>query len=186
VHAAAENMVKQGSMVLSVDLRGLGETRAPDERNGSDWPRYFGDFYSSMTSFLTGKPLVAMRAEDITRGVDLLIERGASQVSVHGVESAAIPALYAAAFDKRVVRLVADRMLVSYDSVVRHRIHRGAWENAVHGALRYYDLPDLARWMGSRGLRLIDAVDPLGQLLDLAPVRAAYPMAQIERRKPEL
>jgi alpha-beta hydrolase superfamily lysophospholipase len=61
--AEIEDLVRAGLVVLSIDARGLGETRTATENNGSDWPRYFGDFESAMTALLLGKPLVAMRAE---------------------------------------------------------------------------------------------------------------------------
>jgi cephalosporin-C deacetylase-like acetyl esterase len=186
-NAVAEAVAKSGRVALSVDLRGLGETRTSDDRNGSDWPRYFGDYSSAMTALLTGKPLVAMRAEDISRAVDLLAARAdvdAGTISVYGRDLAAVPALYAAALDSRISSATLERMLVSYDSVIRHRIHRNIWENAVQGALRHYDLPDLAKWMGPRKVQLIDAVDPLGETLSLEKVRAAYGEAALTRRKP--
>jgi len=186
-NAVAEAIAKLGRVALSVDLRGLGETRTSDERGGSDWPRYFGDYSSAMTALLTAKPLVAMRAEDISRAVDLLAARAdvdAAQISVYGRDSAAVAALYASALDSRIASAALERMLVSYDSVIRHRIHRGIWENAVHGALRHYDLPDLAKWMAPRKVQVIDAVDPLGDPVGMEKARALYTGATVTRRKP--
>ena len=80
-----------------------------------------------------------------------------------GVELAAVPVLYAAAFDGRIGGVTLERMLISYESVIRGRLHRQQWENAVHGALRHYDLPDLARWLAPRRVRLVGPVDALGR-----------------------
>jgi cephalosporin-C deacetylase-like acetyl esterase len=180
----AEAAVKAGQVVLSIDLRGTGETSTTESRNGSDWPRYFGDFASGMTAMLTGKPLVAMRAEDISRAADWLTTRrevDPSRLMVHGVEGGAIPALYAAALDSRFKEATLERMLVSYAAVVRHPIHRGVFEHIVHGALKHYDLPDLARWMQPRKVRVIDGVNPLGQVAAAHEVHALYPQAEVTR-----
>jgi len=164
-HPEALKLAAGGAIVLSVDLRGLGETRPASLRSGSDWPRYFGDYESAMTAMLTGKPLVAMRAEDISRAVDVLLARpdvDPSRVSVRGRELAAVPALYAAAFDTRISSVRLERMIESYASITRHRIHRNQWENAVPGALRHFDLPDLVRFVSPRKVEVVDPLNPLG------------------------
>jgi dienelactone hydrolase len=161
----AEKMAAAGKLVLSIDLRGLGELQAAQRRSGSDWPGYFGDYESAMTAMMTGKPLVAMRAEDIARAVDVLLARAdvdAAGLELYGHGVAAVPALYAAAFDKRIAAVTLERMLHSYESIIRQRIHRQQWENAVQGALRHYDLPDLVRWIAPRKVTMIDPVNPLG------------------------
>ncbi len=188
-HTKAAEMAGGGQVVLSVDLRGLGETRTESGRNGSDWPRYFGDFESAMTALLTGKPLVGMRAEDVSRGVDLLVSRAEvdpGRISAFGVDLAAAPVLYAAAFDDRIGAVTLERMLVSYESIIRGRLHRQQWENAVHGALRHYDLPDLARWMGSRRVRLVEPVNGLGRAIPLSEAKQRYPAADIVAGSPAI
>ena len=175
-----EWFVRQGAAVLAIDLRGLGETDRVDERNGSDFPRYFGDYESAMTSFLLGRSLVGMRAADILAGIDLLVARDgvdASSISVVGKGKGAIPALYAAVFDERIRRLALERMLVSYRAVVEQRIHRDVLENVVVGALREYDLPNLIAALAPRPVRLINPVDPLGKRLWPGKARAAYAAA---------
>ena len=165
-HSRGEELVRGGSVVLSVDLRGVGETRAAGERNGSDFPRYFGDYESSMTALLAGKPLATMRAEDIARAVDLLLSRpevDPANISVNGRDSAAIPSLMAAAFDTRIAAVTLERMIPSWQSVTAHRIHRQQWENAIVGVLRHFDLGDLIRWTAPRTVKVIDPVNPLGQ-----------------------
>jgi dienelactone hydrolase len=164
-HETAEKMAASGKLVLSIDLRGMGEMSAAQRRNGSDWPGYFGDYESAMTAMMTGKPLVTMRAEDIARAVDVLLARpdvDASRIELYGYGLAAVPALYAAAFDKRIAAVTLEGMLESYESIIRRRIHRQQWENAVQGALRHYDLPDLVRWIAPRKVTMIKPVNPLG------------------------
>jgi cephalosporin-C deacetylase-like acetyl esterase len=104
--------------VLSVDARGLGETRATLEGARTDFQRFFGDYDSGMTAMLIGKTLPGMRAEDIARGLDLLAARpevDAARISAYGKDAGAVPLLYAAAFDSRVRAVVLEGMLVSYE-----------------------------------------------------------------------
>lgn len=183
-HSDAEQLVAAGKTVLSVDLRGYGETRMASDNNGSDWPRYFGDYESAMTAMLTGKPLVAMRAEDIAAAAAILSSRqDVSSVALFAKHGATVPALYAAAFEPKITRLWLERGLISYEDIIRNKIHKLQWENAAHGALRHYDLPRLARWSQAREIRMIDPVDSMGQLVKAEDARKAYPSANILRRR---
>jgi cephalosporin-C deacetylase-like acetyl esterase len=153
-----------GEVVLAIDLRGLGET-ASSRAKSSDWTRYFGDYDSAMTAILLNRPLVGMRAEDISAAVSLLAARenvDSSRISVEGIGGGAAPALYATAFDTRIHSATLEEMLASYETVIRHRIHRGVFEQIVPGALRSYDLPDLIHWCAPRPVKVISTVDALG------------------------
>jgi cephalosporin-C deacetylase-like acetyl esterase len=184
--ADAESLVGQGLVVLSIDARGFGETRSARTDNGSDWPRYFGDYESAMTALLTGSTVTAGRVRDIVRAVDVLAGRSeVDPARIFGAarEGAGSAMLHAAALDPRLRRVAIERGLESYLSVAERRIHRNIFEQVVPGILRYYDLPDLARLVGSRKLTIIDAADPLGAPAPLERVRAAYPEASVVRRK---
>jgi cephalosporin-C deacetylase-like acetyl esterase len=186
-HPWAEALTRRGEIVLSLDLRGLGETRAVSERNGSDWARFFGDYESAMTAMLTGKPLVAMRAEDVSRSLEWLRARpevDPTDLMAYGIDQAAIPVLFAAALDARVRKVTLERMLISYEAVVRHRLHRLQWENAIPGVLRHFDLPDIVRLLAPRPVRLVDVLNPLGQPAALPEVRRSYPSVPARWRQP--
>jgi cephalosporin-C deacetylase-like acetyl esterase len=184
----AAGLAQRGYVVLSIDARGFGETRRTADGNGSDWPRYFGDFESAMTAMLTGRNLVGMRARDVIRGVDVLAARAevdAAAIAGYGKEGAAIPLLHAAALDGRIRRLTLERMLLSYRAVVDQKIHREAAEQVIPGVLRSYDLPDLVALVGPRPVWIVDAADPVGQLVALEKVKAEYPRAaKVLRRQP--
>ena len=172
-----EWLAKAGNIVLAVDLRGTGETSRLDDRNGSDWPLYFGDYESAMTAFLIGESLVGMRAADVIRGVDLLLARSdvdAGAISGVGKRSGAVPLLYAAAVDERLGRLALEEMLVSYRSVVDQKIHRNVLENIVPGVLKQFDLPDLVTSLAPRRVFLVNPVNPLGHRLRLEAAQEAY------------
>src|ERR1022692_4330532 len=177
----AEWLVRKGNIVMSLDARGFGETRPVLDEHDYFF-RYFADYDSAETAILLGKTLVGMRAADIARGVDLLAARAdvdSSSISGFGRGAAAVAMLHAAAVDPRIQKLVLEDMLVSYDAVVTHRIHRQMFEQIVPSALKYYDLPDLANSFAPRPVSIINAVNPLGQVLPAPEVRGVYGRAQV-------
>jgi cephalosporin-C deacetylase-like acetyl esterase len=183
--AEIESLVRSGNVVLAIDARGLGETRAISDENGSDWPRYFGDFSSAMTILLSRGTLVGMRARDIVRGVDVLSQRDdVDRERIYGaaVEGGGIPLLHAAILDDRIRKVALDRTLVSYQAIVDHKIHKNVFENVIPGVLKTYDLPDLARLMSPRELRIIDATDPVGQRMAVESVQKLYTTSKISWR----
>ena len=177
-----ESLVRSGNAVLAIDATGIGETRMAGTSNGSDWPRYFGDFESAMTLLLSGKTLVGLRARDITRGVDLLASRSEiDRERIYGaaVEGGGIALLHAAAIDNRIRKIALERTLVSYQSIVDHKIHRNVFEDVFPGVLKSYDLPDLARLVSPREVRIIDAVNPVGHRVPVEAVQAQYRNAKV-------
>ncbi|MFN7995034.1 MAG: acetylxylan esterase [Bryobacteraceae bacterium] len=182
--AAAEDaarLVRKGFIVLAPDLRGMGETRPVLDRKG-EFVRYFGDYDDATTAILLGKTLVGMRAADIVRGLDLLAARpdvDSNQLYGYGKGGATVPLLHAASFDPRLRKLALDEMLVSYDALETHRIHRQMYEQVVPSALKYYDLPELAEALAPRPVWLLDAVNPLGQVLRTEEVRRVYRSEQV-------
>jgi cephalosporin-C deacetylase-like acetyl esterase len=172
-----EWFAKKGHVVLAVDVRGLGETSRLDDRNGSDFPRYFGDYDSAMTSFLIGRSLVGMRAADILRAVDLLASRSEvdpARISAIGKGGGAVPLLYAAALDDRFQKLAFEQILVSYRSVVEQRIHRNVLESIIPGVLSQFDLGDLIASLIPRKTWIVNAVNPLGNRLWPDAAEKAY------------
>jgi cephalosporin-C deacetylase-like acetyl esterase len=172
-----EPIVKSGAVVLSLDARGMGETRASTEKNATDFDRYFGDYDSAMTAILIGKTMPGMRALDVARGVDLLSARSevdGSNISGFGKDAGAVPMLYAAALDNRIRRLALEGMLVSYESIVEHRVHRQIFEQIVPSALKYFDLSDLAASLAPRPVWIVNAVNGLAHPITAKELHDTY------------
>ncbi len=172
-----EWFVRQGRIVLAIDPRGLGETRAQSATKSSDWARYFGDYDAAMTAFLISESLVGMRAADILKAVDILAARDdvdAARIGGVGRGLAAVPLLYAAALDGRLQSVAFERMLISYRDAVERRIHRQVLENIIPGVLKQFDLPDLVASLAPRKVLLVDPVDALGRRLWPGAAEKAY------------
>lgn len=149
----ARELVRSGSAVLAVDLRGLGETRQPKAVLYSD---LFGTYGKELLhAYLLGTSYVAMRAEDVIACARAAAEVAelppGGRVDLLATDEAAVPALHAAALEPELFgEVTLARALDSWTDVVLTRIPRNPLVDAVHGVLRVYDLPDLRALVGDR------------------------------------
>jgi cephalosporin-C deacetylase-like acetyl esterase len=176
----AEKLVRSGNVVLSVDLRGMGETRIAPEVNDTDSYRYFGDYEDAMTAILMNRTLAGMRARDIIRGLDMLAARpdvDSEKFTGWGKGGGAVPMLYAAVFDSRIKSVALEHMLISYHAVAATPMHRLIFEQIVPGALLDFDLPDLAGALAPRPGWIWDAVTPTGTPVSHQELANAYSAA---------
>lgn len=145
-----ESLAEQGRIVLAVDVRGVGETR-PASRYGGEWARLFGsDWQESFVAYMLDKPLLAQRAEDVLVAARFLTAYpGLAEripVDVVAIGELGPPALHAVALEPDAFGVLTLRRCIdSWATVVRNPELMGQLANAVHGALKTYDLPDLVR-----------------------------------------
>ncbi len=146
-----EALVKQGQTVLAAELRGIGETEAVPRagRTAYGAGRFGPDLPDVMTAYLMGRTHVGMRCDDALRWLRHLqggsLTGGApADIDLVAVGEAAIPALHAAVLERDAFSRVAlRRMIPSWESIITAGETFDQAVNAVHGALRHYDLPDL-------------------------------------------
>ena len=132
-----EKLVKEGHIVLAVDLRGVRES------------------VQAFSAYVVGLSYVGMRAEDILVCARWLTEHQAAesprQVRMIAVGNVGVPALHAAALEPDLfgsVKLI--RSLISWSNIIEMKRSYDQLINAVHGALLVYDLDDLAKMLGSK------------------------------------
>lgn len=159
-----EALVRQGRVVLAVDLPGIRQT----EGGGSD--QVFGpNFKDYFMAYLLGRSYLGMRVEDALICQRFLAEYGTTggtkrQVHSVGIGEAGPAALHAAALQPELfASLRLERSLRSWAEVVRTPISNNQLTNAVHGALKVYDLPDLAATLPAPKLQIVDPLDPAGK-----------------------
>lgn len=161
-----EKLVREGKLVLAVDLRGLGETEGKGAR---DWSRgLFGpNGQEFFIAYLLGKSLVGQRTEDILASARFLATYESSEkprpLHLVGSGVAGIPALHAMALERHLFASLALRQtLNSWTSVLHTPLPKNQLTSLVHGALRYYDLPDLERSLVGAHVVVEDRLDAAG------------------------
>ncbi|HEX7900264.1 MAG TPA: acetylxylan esterase [Planctomycetota bacterium] len=152
-----EALVKDGQVVLSLDLRGSGELKG-------------SPFKEAFLSQHLDRPLLGQRVGDllaILRAYD-----GASQIV--GVGEAAPAALHAALYERKISKLTLEGGLTSWADVARTPLSKNQLSNVVPGALKVYDLPDLVAAVGARSVIIRHATDAEGKPLTQAEMEEAY------------
>ncbi|MFW6171331.1 MAG: acetylxylan esterase, partial [Planctomycetota bacterium] len=157
-----EALAQEGRVVLAPDLRGIGETTPGGKHSYAGYLPV--EWRDSTIAYLLGKPLLAMRAEDILVCARFLAEFETEgqprSVDLHSVGHAGPPALHAAALEPNLFdKVVLQRSLISWSNVVHTPLSKNQSANLVHGALRIYDLPDLRDSLSDETLTLIEPLD---------------------------
>ena len=156
--AAVAARVKQGETVMAVDLRGLGETQGGvlgdrDDKLGLEWKDAF-------VAYLLGTSYLAKRAEDILVCARVAAATGGvalRTVKLEAVGQTVPAALHAAALEPGVFAQVTVRNgWASWSELLDAPLAENQLVNAVHGALRVYDLPDLLRTLPAGTVSVID------------------------------
>lgn len=177
----AQWLVGKGFTVMVPDMIGVGELG----------PGYFrGDSFFDNTSYgvwylsiLTGRSIAGMRAADVARLAGIL-KKSAHADKVYGIakKEMAPVLVYAAAFDRSISRVALIDAYSSYRSIVMNRLYKpGFIFSAVAGALKAFDLPDIAAALAPGKLLIAGITDGNGQPLspenaetDLSVIRSAY------------
>lgn len=159
-------LIGEGRLVLSIDVRGFGETSptAGKARKVDDW--FGGDIQLPQLAMHLNRPLLGQRADDIIAAVAWLAKRedvDAGQIEVVGIAHAGPAALHAGAFDKRISKVTLIRSIRSWEDVVETPLAKNQLQNVVPFALEVYDLPDLIRHMAPRPVTILEPVDPEGR-----------------------
>lgn len=173
--------VSRGFTVLAPDLPGVGEVG--NENAGGDSNIEGTSYNLWFNAMLIGKSIVGVQATDVVRLTRLLKEKaGADQVYGVAIQAMAPVLLHAAAFDQTLAHIALIEPYASYRSVVMDRFYNPAFiPGTVPGALKAYDLPDLAASLAPRKLMIVDVTngtgntpDPENIHEDISFIRAAY------------
>ena len=161
-----EALARAGETVLAVDLRGLGEMQRGKRASGFE-ALAEPNWKPATLAYLLGYSFVGMRTEDILGCARFATEKWNQGRPVHltGIGEAGIPALHAAALEPQLFASTRlERTLRTWTEVARSPHTRNQQVNAVHGALRFYDLPELAAATPAGKLVLHEPVDAAGQV----------------------
>lgn len=160
-----ERLVLGGARVLAVEVRGTGQSQQSAQKIFG--PLVGFDWRDVAAAYVLGRSFVGMRAEDVLvaahHAAQGLGDRPPAGVDLIAVGHVGVPALHAAATEPAMFRSVKlSQTLVSWRSVIRTHPPENQYINVVHGALREYDLPDLAAALGAK-LTIDDPRDGAGK-----------------------
>ncbi len=141
---------KNGDLLLLADLRGIGETAD----NPADNPKkyYNSEYRNAMLSLFVGRPLPGQRVEDIFTLLDYIKsipELQQLRIYIKASGPAAEAAILAAALDPRIDKIQLSGTVPSFYSMLRHPVMKEQYSYVIPGALHYFDLPDLVKFIGS-------------------------------------
>ena len=148
-----EKLVRAGHIVLSVDLRGFGETAD----RGSDRKYHNREHRVSNLSMHIGRPLLGQRVDDLLTVADVLSGRDdVEAIHLVGLHDAGPVALHAAALDERFASLTLKESICSWvGDVVAEPLTQHVQGHLVPGALLKYDLPDLVSAISPRKVKVL-------------------------------
>jgi len=166
-------------VVCAADIRGVGAL-LPEYSSGH--PGYAASHEQeenyAWSSVILGKPLVGQRVTDILAIVAALRKHPATaqrRVRVAAAGKLTVPALFAAALDKRIDGLYLSGGLTSFREVVDSELYKQPFANFVPGLLNHTDLPEVAASIAPRRIVLAGAVNARDQTADVAAVRQMNP-----------
>jgi hypothetical protein len=148
---AIEKLVREGHVVVAVDLRGTGET------GSAKADAMLGEWKSFYLAYLLGQSVVGLHTEDVIaagRFVANYKTKTPRKVHLVAVGHRSVPAQHAAALAPELFESVTlKEPLEAWSPIVEQPVPAGMLPLTVHGALALYDLPDLARVIGTEKLR---------------------------------
>ena len=140
----AREFLNDKTAVITVDLRGFGETRDA----GSNAKYQSHSHRTANVATHIGRPLLGQRVGDLLSVVDFLANVGDARVGgirLVGIHAAAPVALHAAFLDDRIEQTILQQSPVNswVDDVVAKPLRSDMVDHIIPGALRWYDLGNL-------------------------------------------
>jgi hypothetical protein len=148
--ARAREIAAAGAVVLAVMPRGLPAPKQFAE---------YGDWMAATRSWMIGRNLPGMRAQDIAAAVKILAAReDVAPGPIRGVAdgTAAVWLLLASAAEPRLSKLWLERAPYSLASALDSPVHKFLHDAVIPGFLRSWDLEDLAK---GRTVRWVQPTD---------------------------
>ncbi len=162
---AMDELLRSPARIVLINPRGMGET-APGTQARRDWP-FGSDWKEAFLSIHLARPLLGQRVLDILSVLEgLKLEQGEGPgFHLIGAGHAGPIVLHAALIDEKglIKEVTVERSLSSWEDLVKQGLSRDQLGNVVPGALRLYDLPDLAARLAPRPVHIKEPVNASGR-----------------------
>jgi hypothetical protein len=162
-----EWFARNGFTVLAPDMIGIGEMGPGIFKGDADIESASYNLW--YTSTLIGRSIVGIRAGDVVR-LTRALKKNYEINDVYGIAKKEMTPvlLHAAAFDLDIKRIALIEPYSSYQSIVMNRFYNPSFVHSiVPGALKDYDLPDLAGNLAPRRLLMLNVTDGKGWNTDI-------------------
>lgn len=175
-----ETLVQSGSLVIAVDVRGIGETKpAHADDAGCGAFGHVDDAETTMQyiAWEMNESLFGMRVADVVRSVDYALSRtdtDQSGVRVIGRGMGALWVLFAAALDARISQAICEGALVSYRALASSDRYLHGASIFIPDILTRFDLPNVAQAVAPRRLVMLGPVDAMKSPVEEDAARRAY------------
>ncbi len=174
-------LAKAGHAVLALDLRGTGEWGAEDKMVG-----YTPLYRESMRALLVGTTLPAIQTQDLLASIHTapLPEPWRNRpIRLIGKGNMGWIALFAAAMAdeslaQRIQGVATDEALLSYSDIARSPRHFFTIGLVVPGVLKAFDIPDVAAFLSSKDLLLLNSRSPMEYVHARETARQEYAVAE--------
>jgi hypothetical protein len=149
-NAAVGGMARREKAFFVVDPRGIGESCPSTCGSAPFLSPYNSDYLYAATGEMLDESLLGRRVHDVLCSIDFLLENGAEEVRLVGRGLGSITVAFAALLHPDKPRVRVMDYLPSYECLVQHDLARWPLSSLLRGVLRYFDLPDVYKALGSR------------------------------------
>lgn len=177
--ALYDQLAAAGYTVCAPDMRNQGDLR-PEYGRGAPGHASFhnSEEHYGWSSLILGKPLLGQRVTDIQaalQGLRSRAEWAGRPIAIAASGFTTVPALFAAAIDKRVDRLYLSGGLISFDELCREPNYREPFGNFVPQLLLHTDLPAIIQDLVPTPVTIAGAVDGAHRPLTIERIQKDYP-----------
>ncbi len=153
---AIRSLLSTGYAVILCDLRGTGETEDKAEFND---PKYYNrEYRNAMLALHIGRSLVGQRTTDLLSVFDMIAtdkQLSGLPVEITASGITAIPAMHAMLFSTAAKKLHLAKNIRSYEEILANPTARDWYSYIIPRVLRYYDIPDLEKWIGPANIEYV-------------------------------
>ena len=148
--------LKEQYPLYALDVRGLGESLADDERDF--FHPYGNDYMCNGYGLMLGQSFLGRRVHDVLSTLDLLAYEGAKKIYLYGRGQGAIHALFAGFLHSAVTTVTLKNYPLSYHAWTQTPLVSWPAANIPRGVLASYDLPDLMHALDKK----LELIQPWG------------------------
>ena len=165
--------VERGYAALSIEQRGMGETKPQGEKR--NWGKMCS--FTAQSAFLLGRTLIGERAWDVSKAIDVLEnfkECDLDNITIMGTSGGGTASYYSACFDERIKYCVPCCSFCPYKESILDIYHCAC--NFIPSAYKYFDMQDLSCLIAPRKLLIVTGKEDI--IFPIEGVRRVYKVVE--------